>query len=127
MSLKHDSFPASDAFDVINDILASSETERKSAMKTGNGIFAFVIENKDGATESWYIDLKEKGEVRKGLPEKPTVTLSLSDENFGKLVSGKANPQRLFLAGKLKVTGDVFRAAKMQPILQKAQSAKAKL
>lgn len=33
------------------------------------------------------------------------VTLSLSDDDFGKLVSGKANAQKLFMSGKLKVKG----------------------
>jgi putative sterol carrier protein len=50
----------------------------------------------------------------------------LSDEDFGKLVSGKANAQRLFMSGKLKVRGDVMKATKMEPILKKAQ-VKAKL
>lgn len=49
------------------------------------------------------------------------VTLLLSDEDFGKLVSGKANAQRLFMSGKLKVKGDVMKATKMEPILKKAQ------
>jgi putative sterol carrier protein len=57
----------------------------------------------------------------------PTVTLSLSDEDFGKLVAGKANAQRLFMGGKLKVKGDVMKATKMEPILKKAQAVKAKL
>jgi putative sterol carrier protein len=56
-----------------------------------------------------------------------TVTLSLSDDDFGKLVSGKANAQRLFMAGKLKVKGDIMKATKLTPILSKAQSVKAKL
>lgn len=55
------------------------------------------------------------------------VTLSLSDDDFGKLVSGKANAQRLFMGGKLKVKGDVMKATKMEPILKKAQATKAKL
>lgn len=54
------------------------------------------------------------------------VVLSLSDEDFGKLVTGQANAQRLFMSGKLKIKGDVMKATKMQPILSKAQT-KAKL
>lgn len=65
-----------------------------------------------------------KGELK--LTEAPTVTLSLSDEDFGKLVAGKANAQRLFMSGKLKVKGDVMKATKMEPILKRAQT-KAKL
>lgn len=52
----------------------------------------------------------------------------MSDEDFGKLVEGKANAQRLFMSGKLKVKGDVMKATKLDPILKKAQSkASAKL
>ena len=55
-----------------------------------------------------------------------TVTLTLKDEDFGKLINGKANAQKLFMSGKLKIKGDVMKATKMEPILKKAQN-KAKL
>lgn len=54
------------------------------------------------------------------------VTLSLSDEDFQQLVTGKANAQRLFMGGKLKIKGNIMKATKMEPILKKAQG-KAKL
>jgi len=54
------------------------------------------------------------------------VTLELSDEDFGNLVSGKGNAQRLFMSGKLKIKGDMMKATKLDPILKKAQT-KAKL
>jgi putative sterol carrier protein len=69
--------------------------------------------------------LKETGTVGKGLaPEgkKAAVTLVLSDKDFGQLVAGKANAQKLFMSGKLKVKGDVMKATKMEPILKKAQT-----
>ncbi|KAH8754915.1 putative fatty acid-binding protein [Hyaloscypha finlandica] len=127
MSLKNDAFPSSEAFEAIHAALQSSDEERKDAIKQGNAVFAFTLKNKAGETESWHIDLKNKGEVGKGLGDKPTVTLSLSDDDFGKLVNGKANAQRLFMGGKLKVKGDVMKATKMEPILKKAQAVKAKL
>lgn len=55
-----------------------------------------------------------------------TVTLTLSDSDFGNLVTGKGNAQRLFMAGKLKIKGNVMKATKLDPILKKAQT-KAKL
>ena len=54
------------------------------------------------------------------------VTLILSDADFAKLMSGKANAQKLFMSGKLKIKGDVMKATKMEPVLKKAQN-KAKL
>lgn len=50
-----------------------------------------------------------------------TVTLILSDENFGKLTDQKANAQKLFMSGKLKVKGNVMKATKLEPILKKAR------
>ncbi|KFY53140.1 hypothetical protein V496_07870 [Pseudogymnoascus sp. VKM F-4515 (FW-2607)] len=126
MSLKNAAFPASEAFDAINASLQSDDAERKNAIKQGQSVFAFTLKNKAGETDDWHIDLKKEGVVAKGLGDKPTVTLSLSDEDFGKLVAGKANAQRLFMSGKLKVKGDVMKATKMEPILKRAQT-KAKL
>ena len=54
------------------------------------------------------------------------VTLSLAEEEFGKLVSGKAKAQQLFMSGKLKIRGDVMKATRMEPVLKRAQT-KAKL
>ena len=61
-----DSFPSSAAFDAINSSLQSDDAERKDAVKKGNAVFAFTLKNKEGQTDSWYIDLKDKGEVAKG-------------------------------------------------------------
>ncbi|KAI9705970.1 MAG: hypothetical protein M1836_005376 [Candelina mexicana] len=125
MSLKNNAFPSSTAFDLINSSLSSDEAERKDAVKKGNAIFAFTLKNKEGLSESWYIDLKEQGVVGKGTGpdgKKTDVTLLLSEDDFGKLVSGKANAQKLFMSGKLKVKGDVMKATKMEPVLKKAQT-----
>ncbi|KAI1332816.1 SCP2 sterol-binding domain-containing protein [Xylariaceae sp. FL0255] len=126
MGLANDKFPSSAAFDVINSALNASEADKKDAIKQGAGVYAFTLKNKAGETESWHIDLKEKGAVGSGLGTKPNVTLSLSDEDFGKLVQGQANAQRLFMSGKLKIKGDVMKATKLDPIMKKAQT-KAKL
>lgn len=50
----------------------------------------------------------------------------LADDDFSKLVLGEANPQRLFMAGKLKVKGNIMKALKLQPIMATVQT-KAKL
>ena len=55
------------------------------------------------------------------------VTLSLSDEDFGKMVDGKRQAQQLFMSGKLKIKGDIMKATRMEPVLKKAQQSKAKL
>ncbi|KAL2009712.1 hypothetical protein VTN00DRAFT_5519 [Thermoascus crustaceus] len=129
MSVKDAAFPASAAFDVMNAALKSDDAERQDAIKKGNAIFAFTLTNAQGQTKSWYLDLKDKGVIGEGAAPaggKADVTLLLSDEDFSALVSGKANAQRLFMAGKLKIRGNIMKATKMEPILKKAQT-KAKL
>merc|ERR1712182_18390 len=99
------------------------------ATKKGGNIFALTLKNDQGKEESWHIDLKETGTVGKGLApqgKKPGVTLVLSDVEFAKLISGKANAQNMFMQGKLKIKGNMMAATKLGPILEKAQS-KAKL
>ncbi|EKG13872.1 hypothetical protein MPH_08965 [Macrophomina phaseolina MS6] len=128
MSLKSDKIPSSAAFDAIAAAL-SDDADRKDAVKKGGAVFAFTIKNNAGDTESWYIDLKKTGTVGKGAaPEggKADVTLLLSDSDFANLVSGKANAQKLFMTGKLKIKGDVMKATKIEPIMKRAQT-KAKL
>ncbi|KAF3939807.1 hypothetical protein ABW19_dt0202243 [Dactylella cylindrospora] len=144
MSLKNDAFPSSVAFDLIADAL-KDEAEKKDAIKRGNAVFCFTLKNTSGETASWYIDLKSTGTVGTGEapaggkadsmfnPRRVTIsdlvdiTLSLSEDNFGKLVQGKANAQRLFMGGALKVKGDVMKATKAEVVLKKAQAKRAKL
>ncbi|KAL3444630.1 SCP2 sterol-binding domain-containing protein [Aspergillus insuetus] len=129
MSLKVDGFPSSAAFDVINSSLQGDEAERKDAVKTAQTVVAFTLKNSSGKEESWYLDLKDKGIVGKGAAPpggKADVTLQLSDADFGSLVSGQANAQKLFMGGKLKIKGNIMKATKMEPVLKKAQG-KAKL
>ena len=54
--------------------------------------------------------------------ERVAVTMILSDVDWAKLISGKANAQKLFMSGKLKIKGDVMKATKIEPILKKVQS-----
>ncbi|KAA8910273.1 putative fatty acid-binding protein [Sphaerosporella brunnea] len=126
MTLSNPAFPSSTTFDLISTALQDGNT-KADAIKRGNGIFVFTLKNSAGETESWYIDLKSTGEVGKGVPEKSDVTLSLSDEDFAKLVAGKVQAQRLFMGGKLKVKGDVMKATKAEVVLKSARPPAAKL
>ena len=57
-----------------------------------NGIFEIKLKNAEGKEETWTIDLKKKGEITKGgVPAgtKADITLSMADETFTDLASGK--------------------------------------
>jgi 3-hydroxyacyl-CoA dehydrogenase/3a,7a,12a-trihydroxy-5b-cholest-24-enoyl-CoA hydratase len=51
--------------------------------------------NIDG--DNWALDLREgSGSVKQGAPDdKPDLTLTISDENFVKMVMGKLSPQQV--------------------------------
>lgn len=126
MSLKVDGFTSSIIFDVIRDGLndPAQAKQKAESIKKANAIIVFNLKNKAGKVESWYLDLKNDGDVGKGnkAPKGDAdIQLSLSDEHFQQLVEGKANAQRLFMTGKLKVKGNVMKAAAIEGILKNAQ------
>ncbi|KAJ9096788.1 hypothetical protein QFC21_005059 [Naganishia friedmannii] len=89
-----------------------------------NGVFQLNIKNKEGKEVSWVIDAKEKGQVTKGAAKKADCTITMSDDTFAQLAEGKANAQKLFMTGGLKVKGNVMLATKLDTLLK---STKAKL
>jgi hypothetical protein len=66
MTLADSAFPSSQAFDLINNSMQDSPADKKDAIKKAGAIFAFTLKNKEGTTQSWYIDLKNEGKVEKG-------------------------------------------------------------
>ncbi|XP_059147270.1 peroxisomal multifunctional enzyme type 2-like isoform X2 [Physella acuta] len=82
-----------------------------------NAVFQWNI-TKDGAqATSWVVDMKSSptGEVYEGTPRagKADCTLTLTDDNFVDLVSGKLDAQKAFLGGKLKLSGNIMLAQKL--------------
>eukprot|EP00884_Botryococcus_braunii_P021118 jgi/Botrbrau1/7690/Bobra.0159s0128.1 len=103
-------------FDRLNQAIESGEAE--DVIKTIKGLIVFDI---DG--EKFTLDLRpgKKPSVSKGAPtDKADLTLTISDENFVKLVMGKMGPQQAFLMRKLKIGGSMALALKLQPILEAA-------
>ncbi len=99
------------------------------------GITAFFEKNKDVATKAqtlflfkllspesaWSLDTKV-GVVAKGEVGKPECTLELTDADFMAMVSGKADPMKLFTSGKLKIAGNIMASQKLD-FLQKVDKA----
>ncbi len=75
-------------------------------------VFQFKLTNPDSVQT---LDLKNgKGALIEGAGDvKPDVTLELSDEDFHAMAMGKANPQKLYFGGKLKISGNVMASQKL--------------
>lgn len=126
------SFKSSPLFEQISKAFEENKSLREEQIKKVNSTFAFDIKNKQGETKVWLLDLKSTGKVSeidsKQLEEKkPDIVIKVNDLDFKKLALGKSNPQKLFMSGKLKIKGNVMKAASIQQVLQAAQPPKAKL
>ena len=85
-----------------------------------DAIFGFeILRVKGGKIEGTYeIDLKNgQGNVKKGKPEKTDAFFAMTDDDFEAVCLGKLNPQMAFMQGKMKIRGNMAKAAKFTPEL----------
>jgi 3-hydroxyacyl-CoA dehydrogenase/3a,7a,12a-trihydroxy-5b-cholest-24-enoyl-CoA hydratase len=81
-----------------------------------SNVYVFKLTQPDSA---WTLDLKNgKGSVASGVVGKADCTLELTDADFLAMTTGKADPQKLYFGGKLKITGNVMASQKLS-FLQK--------
>ena len=79
-----------------------------------NAVYQFNITGDGGGT--WTVDLT-KPEVKSGAADSPGCTITVGDKDFVDLVTGKLNGQMAFMAGKLKVSGNMGLAMKLGQVL----------
>jgi len=97
---------SAEAFAVIRDHIEQNPDLASQIGKT----FLFKLTGPDSA---WTVDLKnDKGSVTQG-ESKADCTLEISDADFRDLVAGKADPQKLYFGGKMKISGDVMASQKL--------------
>jgi 3-hydroxyacyl-CoA dehydrogenase/3a,7a,12a-trihydroxy-5b-cholest-24-enoyl-CoA hydratase len=74
-------------------------------------LYHFKLTQPDSA---WTLDLKNApGAVQEGAQGKADCTLELSDADFLAMTTGKADPQKLYFGGKLKISGNVMASQKL--------------
>ncbi|KAJ3744264.1 SCP2 sterol-binding domain-containing protein [Lentinula detonsa] len=131
--LKVAGFKSSELISSLGSVFESfSPAEKTSQIKKTNGVFEIVVKKPQGPSPAapeaiWTIDLKKAGKVTKGRTPagtKADVTITMDDETFVDLASGKLNGQKAFMSGKLKTKGNIMLATKLDGLLK---GAKAKL
>src|SRR5215471_4675968 len=55
-----------------------------------------------------------EGELIPGGVEKPDITITVSDKDWISIVEGKLDPTSAFMSGRLKVSGDMMLAMRLQ-------------
>lgn len=104
----------SDVKSVFSDIQARFDSG--ADLGDLSAVYLFKLSGDDEG--SWTIRIESgKGSVEEGEAEDATCTINVSADNFVNMVSGKANPQMLFMTGKLKVSGNMGQALKLQKVL----------
>lgn len=85
-------------------------------------IFQFNVKGNEAGT--WFLDLKTgDGVAGKGKPnQSPDVTLTMDSENFFAMFSGKLKPASAFVMGKLKISGNLQKAMKLEKLMQLLKS-----
>jgi putative sterol carrier protein len=80
-----------------------------------NIIFQFNISGPQGG--DWNVIVKDGTcQVNEGVHESPTVTLTLADEDWLAICNGTLNGMTAFMTGKLKATGDIMAAQRIQSL-----------
>jgi putative sterol carrier protein len=85
-------------------------------VKKVNAIYQFVITGANAG--SWWVDTtKSGGEVGAGDNAGAKCTITMVDNDFVDMVTGKLNGQMAFMTGKLKIKGDMSLAMKLGNVL----------
>ena len=90
-------------------------------VKNVNGIFEWNVTKGGKLAGQWIVDLKTgSGSVITGPCKqgKPDCTLTVEDDDLMSIAKGKANPQQLFIQGKLKVMGNIMLSMKLGQIFK---------
>lgn len=93
-------------------------------LKEVNASFLFIVEEAPDPNV-WLLDLKTEGIVKPvGTETNADVTMKMNEDNFIDMFSGKLNPTVAFMGGKLKLTGNMMLALKLEKLMKQLQKSK---
>jgi putative sterol carrier protein len=91
-----------------------------SASKGVHAVFQFELAGDGGSTFHVNVDDGTMA-VHDGPAPSPNTTIKMNSEDYVQMVNGKLSGTMAFMKGKLKVTGNVILAQKMQNIFPPAK------
>ncbi|XP_013778666.1 peroxisomal multifunctional enzyme type 2-like [Limulus polyphemus] len=120
----HNELPATINSDLVFIELGKRLQEMPDAAAKAQAIFEWNITKNGKPAAQWTLDLKNgKGEVYRGSPknEKAGCILTLEDSDMVSMITGKLDPQKAFMSGKLKIKGNIMLTRKLQTLLKAAE------
>ena len=88
---------------------------KKDAAKGLNAVYQFDLSGDGGG--KWHVLINnEQCEVKQGAHPSPSITISMTAQDYVDMTTGKLNGQVAFMSGKLRIAGDMGLALKMQTL-----------
>ncbi len=102
--------------DVFDRHIPNRLKSRPDVVSKIDAVYQFNISGPSGG--QWSVDCtKPGGAIATGTAVAAKCTVTCTDADFLNIVNGKLNAQMAFMAGKLKIQGDMGLAMKLQQIL----------
>jgi putative sterol carrier protein len=105
---------------IIAEVFRQMQERFKGGGNAPDAILHWKITGRpDGGEDQWTVKVADgKCETKQGLEGDARVTLTIDGPNFMRLVTGAAAGPMLFIAGKLKMEGDIPFAAQIQSLFE---------
>nr|CCA17316.1 conserved hypothetical protein [Albugo laibachii Nc14] len=103
--------------EVFQQLKNAIEKDGPALARKIKGTFLFKITS----GQSWFLDLKSDKPSLRQADEKADVTITVSDDDFVSLATGKLNAQKAYMLGKIKVKGSVLLASKISTVFNAVQ------
>ncbi|XP_066998301.2 hydroxysteroid dehydrogenase-like protein 2 [Anabrus simplex] len=112
---------SSDISRIFQAIEKSLSTNADIIKKT-DAVFGFTLTG--DVSGKWFIDLKNgRGSAGKGEPPCPAdATLEMTSQHFTEMFTGKLKPTAAFMTGKLKISGNLQKAMKLEKLMSALKS-----
>lgn len=108
--------PIEETFGLIRKVLSHD------LVQSTKGVYQFELSGQHAG--SWFVDLKQgTGLAGRGpAPLTPDVVMSMDSALFSRMFRGELKPTMAFMTGKLRITGDMTLAIKLEKMMAALQS-----
>ena len=99
---------------IIDQIPAAFQADKAQGLES---IFQFDITGDQGG--QWFATIKDSQcHVTPGTSPNANITITIADQNFVKLITGKLDGTMAFMTGKLKLKGDMALAMRLSGLFR---------
>ncbi|KAJ7394650.1 sterol carrier protein 2 [Desmophyllum pertusum] len=110
---------------IFDEMEKRMKGEGPALVKKIKGVYRFNITGSGGKEAWWIVDAKHgDGALQFKGTDKADCTITMKDEDFVKIMSGKMNPQSAFFQGKIKIKGNMGLALKIKEMQPKTGKSK---